>query len=285
MMKVDDKKLVSEICGVYSYLRESRNSQGKCYSETKSKKLLAEEYKLKVSEIDKILYGRKILTSKLSDEQKNSLVDDYNAGVSIRQLAKDYTAKCGEKISTAHLYKVLHEMENREKEKDIEIKWRGTPKQLRKNSSLEARVIQIQPQQSGMGFWKGVKYAAAGFLTGIILYCAADYLGVNSAYATTPNPPASQPAIQYVMQDARTNNPLPNPLPLQEATQDAKTKPWKTEVHRGEKRSIEETIIPELGKKMIVHRNGEVSQEEILEITPGVNVDVIIGRDRYLKVF
>src|SRR3989344_6582218 len=198
--KVYDSNVIREVCGIFSYLTTDTYLRKNPLSATASIKRIAGIYNLKISEAKNILYGRQISTGILNDELKTNLVNDYKAGISVRQLAKDYTAKYGKKVSTAHLYKVLHEMENR-----------GAEFSLRGGLNLESKIAKVNKKST---VWQTAKKAAAEVAVGILLYSSAHAKQVVGSY-TISKPNFSQSATQ----NAGTNKPLllptPNPNPLQ----------------------------------------------------------------------
>jgi len=174
---VYDQRIVQEVCGIFSYLTTDTYLREKPLSATRSKERIAEIYHLKFSEVDGILCGRQI-SSGVDKEVRDRLVEDYNSGVSVRELAKNY------KISTAGLYKALHETEN----KGGRIEWRG-------GLNLESKIAETNKPT----FWETARKAAAGFLAGVL------FLG-NSAGASY-RPDQSQTDLQSPAQTSTSDLP------------------------------------------------------------------------------
>ncbi len=171
-----------------SFGRTDQN--GRYYSLTARKKGIAEGEGLRLSDVDRILYGRELAVEGISLEQEREAVQLYNTrrDLSVKKLAEELSGRFGTKVNKDRLYKMLYEMDSRENN----VVWRGSPKALAnyhaKESKLEESVepaaIKVEKVRE-KGFWSYFtpRNIAASIAAGVIV----GLLGVYSAKADVSN--------------------------------------------------------------------------------------------------
>jgi hypothetical protein len=144
------ENVINQVLQTYDILKSYEDRNSKDYSLNAIKQGIVASSGLKISDIDKILYGNRLKTDKLNDVQKNWLTTIYNnySDISVSQIAKNFSKSSGKKITTDYIYKTLYEMNNC----GHNINWRGRPKSFNKNKGIEniLEEVKITPEKKNL---------------------------------------------------------------------------------------------------------------------------------------
>jgi len=193
-----------------------KDRNGGYYSLTTRKKVIAEEEGLKLSDVDRILYGRELAVEGLSIAQERVAVQLYNTrkDLSVKKLAIELSDKFGKKISKDTLYKILYEMDTRENN----VVWRGSPKSLAnyhaRKSKLEEAVEQepktIRIEEAKKEPSKLKKYLA--WAAAAVLVPAASFFSTCDYYLYSRGQLSKPVAMESLSPQMQAEIPSPKPL-------------------------------------------------------------------------